>query len=76
MNFLYQLNGAIPQETNISEKIEILRKNRNIVNRLNIIDDADKTVLIGEKRLSSDENTFSCREMCPDIPGKVSEATV
>ena len=52
MNFLYQLNGAIPQETNISEKIEILRKNRNIVNRLNIIDDADKTVLIGEKRLA------------------------
>jgi hypothetical protein len=52
MNFLYQLNEAIPQEISRDDKIKTLRDNRNIIRTLDVIDEADKTVLIGERKLS------------------------
>ncbi|OAA93539.1 hypothetical protein [Clostridium coskatii] len=52
INFLSQINEAIPQETNIADKIKALRDNCNIIRTLNVIDEADKTVLIGERKLS------------------------
>ncbi|WP_409068409.1 hypothetical protein ACFLKB_13370 [Clostridium sp. FAM 1755] len=51
MNFLCQINEAIPQEINISDKIKTLRDNCNIIRTLNVIDESDKTVLIGERKL-------------------------
>lgn len=52
MNFLHQINSFIPQEINMNDKIRTLRNNRNIIATLNGIDEADKTVLIGYKRLT------------------------
>ncbi len=52
MNFLYQINEAIPQGINIDDKIKTLRDNCNIIRTLNVIDESDKTVLIGERKLS------------------------
>ncbi|MCY6354412.1 hypothetical protein [Clostridium sp. ZS2-4] len=52
MNFLCQINEAIPQEINIDDKIKTLRDNCSIIRTLNVIDESDKTVLIGERKLS------------------------
>jgi hypothetical protein len=52
MNFLCQINETIPQEINIDDKVKNLRDNCNIIRRLNVIDESDKTVLIGERKLS------------------------
>ncbi|WP_195979894.1 hypothetical protein [Clostridium butyricum] len=52
MNFLNQLNEAIPEEISMDVKRQILKDNHNIISSLNVIADADKTVLIGYKKLS------------------------
>lgn len=52
MNFLCQINEAIPQKINIADKVRALRDNSDIIKTLNVIDEADKTVLIGCKKLS------------------------
>lgn len=53
MNFLYQLNEAIPQEINIDNKMKTLRNNRNIIRTLDVTDESDRTILIGERKLST-----------------------
>ncbi len=49
--FLNQLNEAIPLKVDRNQKVNTLRKNRDIIKRV-AIDDIDKTVLIGTKILS------------------------
>lgn len=51
-NFLIQLNNAIPLEINLNDKVDTLRNNANVISGLGVIDEADKTVLIGYKRLT------------------------
>jgi hypothetical protein len=53
-NFLMQLNNRIPNQLTLETKIQILRNNWNSLQKhslSNILDDSDKTILIGEKRL-------------------------
>lgn len=50
--FLNQLNGSIPLEITPETKINNLRNNRDIIGALGVIDEAEKTVLIGQRRLS------------------------
>ncbi|WP_142414410.1 hypothetical protein [Hathewaya massiliensis] len=52
IGFLNQINMAIPQEINTDDKIRSLRDNCNIIRTLNVIDESDKTVLIGQRKLS------------------------
>lgn len=49
--FLNEVNNAIPQEITMSQKVETLRDNRNIIRTVGI-DEIEKTVLIGTKVLS------------------------
>lgn len=49
--FLNEINNAIPQEISMAQKVETLRKNRNIIRTVGI-DEIEKTVLIGTKVLS------------------------
>lgn len=51
--FLKQLNDKIPLNLDQKVKIETLRRNKNIIQSLNIVDEAEKTVLIGPRHLSS-----------------------
>lgn len=51
-NFLTEFNNCIPQEIRSENKIRTLRDNSDIIRSLNVIDEADKTVLIGTKKLS------------------------
>lgn len=50
--FLNQLNSNIPLEITQATKINNLRNNRNIIGTLGVIDEAEKTVLIGQRYLS------------------------
>ena len=52
--FLNQINHSIPQSISIDEKVKTLRNNRNIIRAI-AIDENDKTVLIGTKKLSQGE---------------------
>ena len=52
IRFLNQLNEAIPLEVSQESKIRTLRDNKNIIETINVIDEADKTVFIGDKKLS------------------------
>lgn len=49
--FLNEVNNAIPQEITMSQKVKMLRDNRNIIRTVGI-DEIEKTVLIGTKVLS------------------------
>ncbi|MCR0202079.1 hypothetical protein MKC79_15350 [[Clostridium] innocuum] len=49
--FLGQLNDAIPLNIDMDQKVNILRKNREVISKI-AIDDSDKTVLVGTKYLS------------------------
>lgn len=40
------------KDINIDDKIKTLRDNRNVIRTLNVIDEANKTVLIGDRKLS------------------------
>lgn len=51
-NFLYQLNNSIPTSMPMEVKINKLRQNCDTIRSLNVIDEADKTVLIGERKLT------------------------
>lgn len=51
MRFLEQLNNSFPQTINHNNKIAELRKNKNIISPLNIVDDTDRTILKCEVRL-------------------------
>ena len=51
INFLNQLNSSIPNNLPLIDKIEKLRSNKDIISPLNVIDEAKKTVLIGEHKL-------------------------
>lgn len=53
-HFLNQINQRIPQRISIDEKVRTLRDNRDII-RTVAIDENEKTVLIGPKRLSKGE---------------------
>lgn len=50
--FLNQLNENIPLEITQDIKVRTLRNNRDIIRTLNVIDEAEKTVLIGDRHLS------------------------
>lgn len=50
--FLNQLNESIPLKITQETKIRTLRSNRNIISSLGVVDETEKTVLIGDKRLS------------------------
>lgn len=52
IHFLNQLNKKIPFEITQDIKLKTLRNNKSIIRTLDVIDDADKTVLIGDKQLS------------------------
>lgn len=51
ISFLEQLNNSIPQSIDHREKISKLRQNKDIIRPLDVIDEADRTILIGEVRL-------------------------
>ena len=50
--FLEELNSNIPLEIRQETKIKTLRENRKIISSLDVVDEAKKTVLIGDKHLS------------------------
>lgn len=50
--FLNELNNAIPLKVDIKTKIKTLRKNKNVILKLNAIDEVEKSVLVGVKNLS------------------------
>lgn len=52
--FLNQFNQQIPQSISMDEKVRILRNNREIIRTI-AIDENEKTVLIGPKKLSKGE---------------------
>lgn len=52
IRFLNQLNENIPLQITQDKKVRTLRKNENIIRKLNVIDEAEKTVLIGDRHLS------------------------
>ena len=52
--FLNQINQSIPQKMSIDEKVKTLRDNKDIIRTVGI-DESDKTVLIGPKKLSKGE---------------------
>ncbi|WP_186333554.1 hypothetical protein [Paenibacillus xylanexedens] len=51
IEFLQQLNSKIPQSINRDNKIIELRKNKDLISELGVVDEADKTVLKCEMRL-------------------------
>lgn len=51
-HFLEELNYNIPLEIRQETKIKTLRENRKIISSLDVVDEAKKTVLIGDKHLS------------------------
>lgn len=51
IQFLQQLNSQIPQNINRDNKITELRKNKDLISGLGVVDEADKTVLRSEVRL-------------------------
>lgn len=51
-NFLHEINDAIPLSINNDEKIKTFRENKNIIRELNVVDESEKTVFIGSKKLS------------------------
>lgn len=54
-SFLNQLNNTIPTQISIDEKVNKLRTNREIIIPLNVVDEANKTVLIGERKLPNEK---------------------
>lgn len=50
-SFLNQLNEKIPLNISKENKIQILRSNRNIISSLGMVDEAEKTILIGVLKL-------------------------
>lgn len=52
--FLNQINQSIPQKVGLEEKIKTLRENKDIISTVGI-DEAEKTVLIGPRKLSKGE---------------------
>lgn len=52
LRFLQQLNDSIPLEITSETKTKTLRNNKNIIRSLGVIDEAEKTILIGDKHLS------------------------
>lgn len=54
-NFLTQLNSSIPFTLPVRDKVRELRRNRNTIKTLNVVDEAERTVLIGEVKLPSNK---------------------
>lgn len=50
-SFLDDLNSCIPLSIPIPTKLNSLRENNRIIQPLNVVDEKDKTILLGEKRL-------------------------
>ncbi|CAI8826659.1 DUF4174 domain-containing protein [Priestia megaterium] len=50
-NFLNELNSKIPNSLSINKKIQQFRENWDAIKELSLIDEEDKTILIGERRL-------------------------
>lgn len=51
-NFLCEINDAIPLAINNNEKVKTFRENKDIIRKLNVVDESEKTVFIGSKKLS------------------------
>lgn len=51
-HFLNELNSAIPQTLSMNTKTNTLRHSKNIIQTLNVLDEGEKSVLIGLKHLS------------------------
>lgn len=54
-SFLDQLNEKIPLNISKENKIKILRNNKNIVSSLGMVDEAEKTILIGVRKLPAEK---------------------
>lgn len=52
IRFLSQLNENIPLEISQDVKVRTLRDNKSIIRTLNVVDESEKTVLIGDRHLS------------------------
>lgn len=52
ITFLNELNSRIPLEISNEDTLNNLRRNSKIINSLNPVDDCDKTVLVGIKKLT------------------------
>lgn len=50
-NFLNELNNKIPNSLSINTKIQQFRENWDAIKELSVIDEEDRTILIGERRL-------------------------
>jgi len=50
-NFLTELNSKIPNTLSIGTKIQKFRENWDVIKKLPVIDEKDRTILIGERRL-------------------------
>jgi len=51
LHFMKQLNDAIPNSLPINTKVETLRNNRDVINKLSPVDDSKKTVFNGVMQL-------------------------
>lgn len=51
--FLSELNENIPLEISQEKRVKVLRNNREIIRTLHVVDEAEKSVLIGDKHLSA-----------------------
>ena len=59
--FLSELNENIPLEIPQEKRVKVLRNNREIIRTLNVVDEPEKNVLIGDKHLPS--GTSQAREI-------------
>lgn len=50
-NFLTELNSKIPNSLSLNTKIQKFRENWGPIKELSVIDEEDRTILIGERRL-------------------------
>ena len=51
--FLSQLNENIPPEISQEKRVKTLRNNKEIIRTLNVVDEPEKNVLIGDKHMPS-----------------------
>ncbi len=54
-NFLEELNSKIPLEILQKDKNDAIRENKRIITQFGLFDEAEKTVLIGDKQLPMNE---------------------
>ncbi len=53
INFLNDINKALPLTIKNDEKLKTFRENKDTIRRLGVVDEAEKTIFIGSKKLSN-----------------------